>query len=167
MTNAFTKKKLLLVVGAVILVAALIALTLWLVLRDNESPRLLVNDKRVRTEHVTINESGTATLPLVAVIEALGYEVEWKDENTCTWTAASKLYTLSISERTLYEDGKTDLLAPARAADTLPYSCEAVEGDVVVDNITLWSILLRMDHDLLVYVHFNENRVTVEKKGDH
>ncbi len=166
MKNISKKQKILLIVAIALVAVALIGLIVGLSIRNSETVKLYVNGKRVRTEHVSITENGGARLPLVKVVEALGYDVEWKDESTCTWVANGKTYTLSLTERTLREGEGIDLLAPARNGTNPIYACQAVEGDIVLDNISLWSILLRMDHDLLVYVHFNENRVTVEKKND-
>ena len=100
---------------------------------------LYVNSQRIATEHVVIY-TAYVELPLVKILEGLGFDVEWVDDNTADITYNDKKYVLNLSEASLVEDGKTgNYIIPAPGNRT--FRCKAVEKDLILDGNTVFNIL--------------------------
>lgn len=119
--------------------------------------KLLVKGNKVTSENPPKLYYNYADLPLIAVMEALGAQVNRRSETSTEIVFNDKTYLLNTYERTFYEAGnKTDnLLNKVDGGSTFVYS---VGNELMVDNTTLCSVLSDMGEKITVKFD-TENKV--------
>ena len=124
--------------------------------------RLIVNGQDI-TERVYVNlnvKERYAELPLIAVVTALGADVQWQSETKATITFEGKMYFLDIPAKTLFdEDMNISLLQLAPGSGHGEYY-KILDGELIVDSDTmLYLISYRMG--AMIRYDFEEKIVTI------
>ena len=125
-----------------------------------KSGLLKINGVGITQENVTIHRwPHYAELPLTEVMNSLGMEVSWIDNNVAKVTYKTKKYTLNTSEISLIEDGDSfNLLFPPPGGNRISTVLEkelilddnTVESAMYLIGIKLW---IRIDHkEQVVYI---------------
>lgn len=103
--------------------------------------------------HVQISSSDTriySMLPLIAVMQELGSDVEWMDSNQATVDFRGVTFLLNLEEHTFFKEGTdSNLLIPAPGSTT--FSCTVQESEIMLDDNTLHSVLTLMR--IPAYIH--------------
>lgn len=103
-------------------------------------------------------------LPLVAVLRELGAEIEWIHDQEAEVTLEDAAYVLNLTDTTFCEaENEYNLLIPAPGSRN--FSCRVLEQEVMVDDITLKSVLMLMDISAYVHNRAEERQVDIEFKG--
>ncbi|MBQ8409177.1 MAG: hypothetical protein IJY39_09980 [Clostridia bacterium] len=116
------------------------------ILEKGESGALVVADKQIDVQGVTIYGENHFELPLVVTLEAVGCVVEWTDEENATVTWNGQKYTLNISEdrRCFSKVGDDTINYLLAAPGSTNYHFKPIENDVIIDNLTFRLILREM-----------------------
>ena len=112
--------------------------------RETQSGSLYVNGTFI-TDTITIVDNDYAIIPFIPVLKALGFSVEWTDENTATVSKDSKSYTFSLADKTLIENNRShdsNLIITAPGCDH--GYVQAVEKDLIMNHENVASTLQLM-----------------------
>lgn len=123
---------------------------------------LNVNGKDITDKNVVIHKY-YAELPLTKVLEAIGLNIEWVDDNNAKVTYNDKVFDLNISEMSLTEVGAEDNFLWPAAGGTVRV-CKSIEKDIILDTFAIKSfcycaginIKFRFDRDNS-YVYLTES----------
>jgi len=101
---------------------------------------LIVNGIYITGESHIVFHYGHVELPLVAVLEALGADVQWLEDEIILIAYADKEYKLDINRRSLVEV-ETDQLHSLLVTGGGVVRFEVLDGELIVTNWSIWAVL--------------------------
>ena len=152
------KKKTILIIICFMLI--IIAVGTACTNNDEPEPKsgtLYVNGKEITGEHVKIY-SNYAELPFVEVMKALGHPVEWIDDSTAIITCNGIGYTLDLSDETRPTFGYNEFLV---APGSTTYTCKVLDRELILDGVTLKTVLRRFYDQIIVKFDRVQSKVYV------
>lgn len=103
-----------------------------------------------------------AELPLVPILEGMGYTVNWINDTEATITYNSKSFTLNLSTKSLIETGNTKNIIPQYGNDN--YKCEVKGKGIIVDDVSLYDIMYSLGTPIKLSLDYDTLTVTITKK---
>ena len=150
-----------------VLVAAMLLCTVGCAKTTEQEGALTVNGEAVQDVTVLFcreKREEYVTLPLLAVLEKIGCEIERNDAGQITvtpcGTAERAVYTLDMQKETLTSENQSNVLMPAPG--TKNYICSFTDTDVTVDIVTFKSVCFWMGMDVTVDYDFEEKTVSID-----
>lgn len=125
---------------------------------------LVVNGQSIENNNVSIYENNQATVPLIPTLTALGFECEWINDTVADITKNGTQYTLNLAEKSFAKNGKSTNYISGDMDDE-SYKCLVVEKDVILDDITLYTLLTGIGENILLSVDNDALTVTVSYVG--
>ena len=129
---------------------------------SSQNGTLVVNNGTAITENVVIHfkeNSNYADLPFTEVLKALGFNVEWMNDNVADMTYNDIKLRLDLEEASLTKEGfNSNLIIPPPGSRTFNY--KVLDNELILDSNTIHSILytIRKIHisidseNLIVYI---------------
>ena len=128
--------------------------------------KLIVDGKEIPDSYVYIREDGrTAMVPILTVLESLGIEMTWENENDVHIEHDGKVYIFELDRGVLYEkDERICLFMAPPGEDRYRMYYELVNGEYLVDDLSLTYFTHELDINIWVYA--DEPAVYVVKSED-
>lgn len=123
---------------------------------------LIINEKST-TSRARINKNAIE-LPLIEVIQGLGYPINCVDDNVLNIVVNNKLFTLEKESLTLMESGDTMNLLISPPGNSF-FSCVLMDDDIWLDNITLKGVLYTMGILVDITYSSGDQRVTISARS--
>lgn len=123
--------------------------------------KLIVNGEEL-SESLDVYQTH-AIVPLMPILGALGYEIEWTSTTGATLKYNETVYFLDLSSKSVIQEGESKNLLPNKTQDS-SYVCESVEYDIMIDEVTLYSLLNEMATPVKVVLNYESLTVTVTQK---
>lgn len=122
--------------------------------------KLLVNNKEILTENLPKIYNDYADIPFLSVMKSLGADIQQQNEKQFLVSFKNKVYTLDIHNCSLYvgENTKDNFFNKVDGGVFFKYS---VENDVMVDSVTLGSVLYDMGQKITVKTDLNNSCVVI------
>ena len=132
---------------------------------NNKPWKLIVLNQEIPTTQIQVID-GEVCVPLIPVLLAYGYEVEWLTDAFAVVTKAEKKYYLDLSTRSLYEEGKENSVENNKiyGIEGGPEISVAVEKDVLLCLPLLNEALHRLKEPSKIRRDRKECIVTVERR---
>ena len=152
-----------------VLVAAMLLCTVGCAKTTEQEGALTVNGEAVQDVTVLFcreKREEYVTLPLLAVLEKIGCEIERNDAGQITvtpcGTAEATVFILDMQKQTMVTEDHplNNILMPAPGATR--YVCLFTESDVTVDDVTFKSVCFWMGLDITVDYDFDGKTISVE-----
>ena len=125
-----------------------------------KSGLLKINGVGITQENVTIHRwSHYAELPLTEVMNSLGMEVSWIDNNVAKVTYKTKKYTLNTSEISLIEDGGFENLLNPPPGSQRSYT--VLEKELILDSDTVRGAMYLIGIELWIHIDHKEQVVYI------
>lgn len=125
---------------------------------------LNVNGKDITNENVIIHKYYTE-LPLTKVLEALGFNIEWIDDNNAKVTYNDKIFDLNISEMSLTEVGaENNFLWPAPGGTVRV--CKNIDKDIILDNYAIKSFCYCVGINIKIQLDRDNSYVYITKSDE-
>lgn len=129
---------------------------------------LYINNKQINNQYVNLYNYNTmvdhrAEVPLLVILEELGYSIFWENDVSATLTNGKTRLELVLSElpSLMTEDGE-ELLAPIPGATY--FYAYANGRDLIVDTLVLRFVLSRLDIDAKVWENCDSNSAYISIK---
>lgn len=154
------------IVAALMTVAMLLTLSACGAQQDlnfYDAETVMINGRSVDDLPIQLNRENNAHIPLIGLLQALGFQIRWKSENTATVSIKEKEYIISVKDETVFRSDRTDnfnYLTPAPGNDY--YFCEAAENDIIVDDDTARVFLGEAGVRCSVTVDYKKMTVSIE-----
>lgn len=103
-----------------------------------------------------------AELPLIAVLEGLGYVISWQSDTQAFVAGLTSTYTLDLTNKTLVNESNGKNVIPLYGNST--YKCEAIEKDIIVDDVTLYEIMASIGHPVRLTLDYDTLTVEINNK---
>lgn len=109
---------------------------------------IYINNVQITTSKAYVSTNNNyAIVPVISIIEACGYEIDWLDEQTAVFTINNNKYTISLKNTSVVsQTNNQNLLIPAPGS-TNNYIA-ANNFDIWVDNITFLSLMSLIDKNI-------------------
>ncbi len=122
--------------------------------------KLVINGEEYEAEFTVYQTY--AELPLVTVLEGMGYNITWTSDNEATVTHNSKSYTLNLTNKSLTEAGSSKNIIPQYGNNS--YKCEIAEKNIIVDDVTLYDIMSSLGTPIRLSLDYDTLTVTITNK---
>lgn len=121
---------------------------------------LIVNGIDITSEHyVKINED-YAELPFIAIMDTLGAEIVWQNENTANITYNSKNYILKTNDCSFMEVGGQVNFLSTPPGGTRHY--KTVEGEFILDSVTTSGAFQLMKANTKININYTDKVITIK-----
>ncbi len=120
---------------------------------------LIINGTQINTNIEVF--PAYAKIPLLSTLEGLGAELA-RSEALCEIKYADKTYILDISSKTLALNGESTNILPQDGAEN--YVMTVINGDLVLDDVSLYKTLDKMGISIRYNLDFDELRVEISLK---
>jgi hypothetical protein len=124
------KRTILARLACCLLAVLMLVPTLTMCSDNKDRATLIVNGKEVKRAKAYIHGE-YPVIPLIATLEACGYEVSWTSSDTVVVTIDTVRYTISLTDMTMYAEGQTQnlLYVPEEAYE---YTCQVSGKDILI-----------------------------------
>ncbi len=103
-----------------------------------------------------------AELPLIAVLEGLGYVISWQSDTQAFVAGLTSTYTINLTDKTFKNESNGKNVLPLYGNDN--YKCEVVERDIIVDDVTLYEIMTSIGHPVTLALDYDTLTVKIDNK---
>ena len=103
-----------------------------------------------------------AELPLVGVLEAFGYTVNWISDTEAIISDSSSSYNLNLTDKTLIKEQTTKNILPFYGNKN--YKCEAIEGDIILDDVSMHDVVTKIGKSIIMAINYETLTVTINEK---
>jgi len=118
---------------------------------------LIVNNKEITSENIKIHRSlqiDYAELPLTEVLNALGFDIEWLDNNTAKMVYNDEKYILNLAEVSFIKESENFNLIRIPPGSRI-YYYKALDRELILDSDTIYWLMsdakrrikINIDHD--------------------
>lgn len=134
---------------------------------NEEIGTLYIKGKKITNENVSIcyrdDYPPYPNLPFIKILENMGFNVEWINENNAKIVYGNEEYVLNMSESTLFKMNEDINLIQASPGSYMTYS--VLNKEVVLDSETLINTLHNMGKDINFKLDFDKSTVYMTYKN--
>lgn len=124
-----------------------------------KNSELFVNNIAIANEYVKVC-SQHIELPLVDVLLAVGYSVNWIDDTSAILSNGEKQIQLDLSEIRVIDLDCNENILPCIAGKDLYLCCDPVDKNLILDEITLRFLLFSLGIKMDVVVDVDRVEIT-------
>lgn len=117
-----------------------------------------VNDITLENSVAVIYDT-YAELPLMPVLKALAFEIQWQDEKIAKIKSESNTFILNLSEKTVKKEGSSTNLIPKNTK-----VCRVFNKDIILDATGLYSLMDSMKSPIKVTLDYDLQTVIIKLK---
>lgn len=127
---------------------------------------LVVNGEIVCQNNIDIYKNNVAHIPLVKVMQAMGFDVQWENDNVANINGYGKTLVLNVSQMSLIDvDSSHNLITPAPGSRN--YYCQAASKDIIIDDNTVKSIMTLLGIDIRIDTNLSKSIVYIYTTGNN
>lgn len=129
---------------------------------------LYINGEKITSENVSIcyrnDYPPYFNLPFIKILENMGFNIEWTNENNAQIIYNNKEYVLNISESSLLKKNEDINLIQQSPGSYMTYNI--LDKEVILDGETLINTLHNMDKDISFKLDFDKSIVYITNKNN-
>ena len=158
------------IICSVLALAAVLIISICLIVHHNSiTPKhgdLVVNGEIVCQNDIDIYKNNVAHIPLVKVMQAMGFDIQWENDNVANINGYGKTLVLNVSQMSLIDaDSSHNLITPAPGSRN--FYCQTASKDIVIDDNTVKSIMTLLEIDIRIDVNLSQAAVYIYTTGNN
>lgn len=135
---------------------------------NEQSGTLYINERKITSENVSICYRNVyppyPNLPFIKILENIGFNVEWINENSAKIVHDNEEYVLNMPESTLFKMNKDINLIEPSPGSYMTY--KVLNKEVVLDSETLINTLYNMGKDISFKLNLDKFDIYIIEKNN-